>query len=372
MSSINYAIDITRPRIKSAMLALGVHPEELIKKSLEDFAGRNVSDEVQQLRYNYYARKLKEVIRQLTAFIKEENLRKMKTSLDKPKSPAVFLTQLSTCEETVDEIQEMKNQVKNRIGKDWEMMRKLEGIQKGVDDRLSNGDKARERVKSQVLERMKMKRKFQERQVENLARIQEEAERRVEEYDRRAEEGLRKKRAQSIDYSMISTSRRPLQDLENGLDVDSKLQQFEAKMQRSWKNHEKSLQSRREALLTLRKPVRSPSLNDSSLTDVLKMMKKQEKVQARRHSLLQLQQEYRQKLRQKHENRRSVALDRLKDDELKEKSRTQAIEIRMKASEDLLKEKHENWVKEIELRNELSRLRDEEALLNAERKRRVM
>lgn len=372
MNSINYAIDITRPRTKSAMLALGVHPDELIKKSLEDFAGRNVSKEVQQLRFNYYTRKLKEVIRQLTAFIKEENLRKIKTSLDKPESPAVFLTQLSTCEETVDEIQEMKNQVKNRIGKDWEMMRKLENIQKDVDNRLCNGNKVRERVKSQVIERRKLKRRFQERQVENLARIQEEAERKILEYDRKVEKGLWRGRAQSIDYSLISMSRRPLQDSQNDLDVDLKLQQFDAKMKKSLKIHEKSLQSRQQALLSLRKAVKSPSIHNSSLTDVLKMLKKQEKVQARRHSMLQLQQEYRQKLREKHETRRSVALERLKDDELKEKRRTQAIERRMKASEDLLKEKHENWAKEMELKNELAKLRDEEALLNAERKRRVL
>jgi hypothetical protein len=37
-----------------------------------------------------------------------------------------------------------------------------------------------------------------------------------------------------------------------------------------------------------------------------------------------------------------------------------------------MKQKHDNFVKELELRQEFHRLRDEDALTNAERKRRIM
>ena len=102
------------------------------------------------------------------------------------------------------------------------------------------------------------------------------------------------------------------------------------------------------------------------------MVEKQKQVQARRNSFIEEQQEYRLEMRKKHEKRRSVALERIKEEEKIEMMRTQAIERRMEVSARLLKQKHDAWLKELELKNELSKLRDEEALLNAERKKRVM
>ena len=91
---MNYAIDITRPRTKLAMLALGIEPEELIVKTAEDFAGRNVNEDVKQLRFNYHTRKLKEIVRQINSSIKEETIKKIQSIRNASKSPQqVFLTQ---------------------------------------------------------------------------------------------------------------------------------------------------------------------------------------------------------------------------------------------------------------------------------------
>jgi hypothetical protein len=112
---MNYVIDITRPRTKLAMLALGIEPEELVLKSLDDFGGRGVNEDVQRLRFNYHSRKLKEVIRQINSYIKEEAMRRIQSIGSSPKSPiGLFLTQSMPLEETVDEIAEIKKKKRTK------------------------------------------------------------------------------------------------------------------------------------------------------------------------------------------------------------------------------------------------------------------
>lgn len=44
----------------------------------------------------------------------------------------------------------------------------------------------------------------------------------------------------------------------------------------------------------------------------------------------------------------------------------------MQASNSMLEKKYMNWKKELEIRNEIQRLKDLEAMTNAERKKRIM
>lgn len=48
------------------------------------------------------------------------------------------------------------------------------------------------------------------------------------------------------------------------------------------------------------------------------------------------------------------------------------LEEKMQASNSMLEKKYMNWKKELEIRNEIQRLKDLEAMTNAERKKRIM
>ena len=77
-------------------------------------------------------------------------------------------------------------------------------------------------------------------------------------------------------------------------------------------------------------------------------------------------------MREKHDERKQRAQTKIREREIFDKEKVKAIEKRMKISSGLLEKKQINWNKELELRNEMQRLKDEEAMLNAERKRRIM
>jgi hypothetical protein len=370
---MNYAIDITRPRAKLAMLALGIQPQELILKSLEDFNGRNISLDVQQLRYNYYTRKLKEVIRQINSYIREEALRKMQTNVSKsPQSPpSTFITQ--NIEEVVDEIAEIKSKQKNKILDSFNYINNGISSHIAIEKRLQMGREAKARVQSELTRNRTKLQKYKERQLENFSRIKEAEETKANTY-RYYSITPKKHKFSSVDVS-AQHSRTFTEFNDNDTQIDEKMTQIDEKMERSKRIYDKSIQRKREAASRLLEKTINHARHDSADLDyerISKMIEKQKQVQARRHSFVVEQQEHRAEMRRKHELRRTVALERIKEEEKLETMRTQSIERRMEISARILKEKHDNWVKELELKNELSKLKDEEALLNAERKKRIM
>lgn len=373
---MNYAIDITRPRTKLAMLALGIEPEELVLKSFDDFGGRGVNEDVQKLRYNYYSRKLKEVIRQINSYIKEEAMRRMQTISNSPKSPTgLFLTQSMSLEETVDEVAEIKEKEKIKILESFNGINDSITASKAIEERLKMGREARERIQSEVNSRRMQLQKFKEKQQENILRIRQEQESKADKY--KSPRSSPKKQKDSVNDSSFQMYSKTLSDFnETDEEIETKIHQFDLKMLRSQKNYEKYLQQKRDAAARLLEKNLSnwPSERsvDFDVERITKMIEKQRQVEARRHSFVIEQQENRLEMRRKHEERRSIALQRIKEEEKLEQNRKQAIERRMEASERLLKQKHDSWMKELELKNEMSKLKDEEALLNAERKRRIM
>ena len=373
---MNYAIDITRPRARLAMQALGVEADELLLKSLEDFSGRGVNAEVQQLRYSYYTRKLKEVIRQLNSYIREEAMRRMQNLGQSPNSPQpLFLTEGPMAEETIDEIAEIKQREKYKIMESLKETNDAIFNSIAIEKRLQMGRDAKERVQSELIsKRMKLK-KSKEKQMENISKIRREQEKKERNYPT---QHLipRKDRVLSVDRTYQSCYRTLTDFHESDEEIESKISQIDQKMQRSQRNYDRYIQQKRDAASRLLEKNASHVVKDrSSELDterIYKMIEKQKQVEARRHSFVMEREEHREQMRVKHKRRRSVALERIKEEQKLEILRAQAIERRMEVSERILKQKHQSWVKELELKNELSKLKDEEALLNAERKKRIM
>jgi hypothetical protein len=369
MDRMNYVIDINRPRTKLAMLALGIEPEELIQKTLEDFSGRGVSEEVQKLRFNYYTRKLQEVVRQINAFIREETMRRLQSSVTPSNKTQVFLTQVTQEDEEVDEMEAIKKREHMKIKQKLKSLNDSMFIAQGIDKRFRISDEVRLRVKSEIVEKRSKFNKFKDKQIDNLAKIKELQTKKARAFNPQ-------KRNFKSKFESASRYSKTLTDFnESDDEISSKIQTFENKMLRSQRLYEKSLQQKKDAASKLLEGSFFRKVEEKVDFDpqkIAQMIEKRKKVEARRHSYIAEMQEHRDSIREKHEKRRSVALEKMKMEEKNIKERNLAIERRMEASARLLKSNHDKLVKELELKNELSKLRDEEALLNAERKRRIM
>jgi hypothetical protein len=70
-----YAIDVTNARVRDAMEVLGVEDSELEIKTPAAFAGPHVTADIQNLRYEYYTRKVAETVKQIKHRMKEERMR---------------------------------------------------------------------------------------------------------------------------------------------------------------------------------------------------------------------------------------------------------------------------------------------------------
>ena len=60
---MNYALDITNPKIKQAMENLGIDKDELIIKTINELGGKNTREEIKQLRLDYYSKRLQETVK---------------------------------------------------------------------------------------------------------------------------------------------------------------------------------------------------------------------------------------------------------------------------------------------------------------------
>lgn len=366
---MNYAIDINRPRTKLAMQALGINPDELIQKTLEDFSGRGVSDEVCKLRFNYYTRKLQEVVRQINAFIREETMRRLQSNMTPTSKPQVFLTQMSQEDEEIDELAQIKKREQLKIRKKLKSLNDSMSVALDLERKLKLSDEVRLRVRSEIVEKRSKFNKFKDRQKDNFARIKEEIVRKAKNFSPNVRTNRNK-------FESGSRYSKTLTDFnESDEEISSKMKSFENKMLRSQRLYEKCIQQKKEAASKLLETNFVRRLNEKIDYDpekITQMIEKRRKVEARRHSYMAEMQEHRDIIKQKHEKRRSIALEKLKTEENQIKQRNLAIERRMEASARLLKMNHDKLMKELELKNELSKLRDEEALLNAERKKRIM
>ena len=101
-------------------------------------------------------------------------------------------------------------------------------------------------------------------------------------------------------------------------------------------------------------------------------MQKSKQAENRRLNLLQKQSENLSKQKQQSLERREKASKKIKEQEKLVIEKGKAIERRMEMLNKLLEQKHLNWAKNLEIRNEFQRLKDEEAFYNAERNRRIL
>ena len=219
---------------------------------------------------------------------------------------------------------------------------------------------------------------FKEKQQQNYIKLKEIQERNIRNYDRAysTRSSRRKNISKNKFFEYLTSSSRNSSVAE--IEVSSHIENYEKKMNKSKLIYDLGIKNKKQAASKLleRSEKLSKMLEANKETEeqqrVINLISKTQSAETRRYGFLKQQAEARAKLREKNDLRTQKAQCKLKEREILNKSRANNIEKKMKISSNLLEQKHSNWARELEIRNELQRLKDEEAMLNAERKKRIL
>ena len=90
---MSHIVDIKRPKIQKAIAELGINPDLLITKTLEDFKEDDLSTEILQMRYEYYTRKQLKLVKLIEEKINKtaSNYKNLNTT-----KLTTFMTQVGT------------------------------------------------------------------------------------------------------------------------------------------------------------------------------------------------------------------------------------------------------------------------------------
>ena len=148
---MNYVVDITHPRAKESMIALGISPEELVKKTLEDFEAKDIPEEIKQLRFSYFRRKQQELVRQLKQDIKHNILK----SLEKNQKSNFSNTEIIKIPEIkADELAKIKEKHRKKITMTLQNTKKYFDEQRNFEEKKKKIELIRQNAKS--LQRQKI------------------------------------------------------------------------------------------------------------------------------------------------------------------------------------------------------------------------
>ena len=358
------------------MLNLGIEYEELVKAEIEDFYDKEVSDEVVQMRFSYFNRKQEELVRQIKQYAKESLLKELDrkkkenfSASEKEKKPSgLDNTDFNAELEKVRE--KHKKKIKLTKINIQDSFRELNAI----NEKLQTVEAMKEINKSKLLEKREKMQRFKDKQLENLENLRNTERKKPYQY--------------RINYSSTPSKsimrKKILEYSEEGSicdsddDIQVKIDQYEDKINKSRALYDKALDSRRKAAqkLILKAELASKlvqnkkQLNEEELLS--KLLMKRKAAEDRRMHIIQSKMESRLKQRQQNLEKMDRAASKLREQESLNITKANAIERRMEICRQILEQKNLNWAKELEIRNEFQKLKDEEALNNAERKRRIM
>ena len=165
---MNYVVDITHPRAKESMIALGISSEELVKKTLEDFEAKDIPEEIKQLRFSYFRRKQQELVRQLKQDIKHNILK----SLEKNQKSNFSNTEIIKIPEIkADELAKIKEKHRKKITMTLQNTKKYFDEQRNFEEKKKKIELIRQNAKSLQRQKIEQFQETREKHKENLKKI---------------------------------------------------------------------------------------------------------------------------------------------------------------------------------------------------------
>lgn len=361
--NMNFALDVTNPRVKLAMEKLGIDKSELVVKTLNDFGGKGTRDEIKQLRFEYYVRRLEETVKIIKNTMQPLRPRTKETTVKSVVDDEMF--EKSSAPVTGNE----KKAFLNERNKEF-LITALEQI-KDFHEKPSS----RERPKSMANPRNKLHKidQFKKNQQENISKIRYGEELKV-----------RKALSQSFNYTkpanptpknkkLSNTEVRPLNFASGDLEITEKLAKFDEKLEKSKMLHEKQILMKRESARTQQSIGKLSSITDECQNELLiKIIERSRAVSERREKKKKEIQEKWDRVKN-YKEQKAKKIGQI-EKEFKQTMQNKEISLfkKQKAAEKVIKNRKANMGKEIELRMEQQKLKDEEAYIKLRRAQKVM
>jgi DNA repair exonuclease SbcCD ATPase subunit len=372
---MSYAIDVTHERVKSAMLILGIEENELLTKTLEDFAEKSINSDVRSLRYSFFNRKQQELVRQIKAHIRAEVMRSHE--LRSTSNVAEDLSDvLDTSTKQDDQIEKIKKRHHELLEKHLARVKDSIKDIRALEAKLKQGQRLRETVRMSVSRQKQRMHELKAKQQENIHKVMIGTDKiSLSSIHNRGDLATpsKQKCLKIASCSPISTAKRETSEIE----ISKKIKNFEDKMEKSKELHLELIQNKKEAAAkmlerSLTSSKQSEMNKSSDYRDRLsKLVEKSMRADERRFNIMKMQTEKRIRNKEMQQERRAKTRSKLDEKQRILEKRFKEIEGKMQRAENCLEKKHEKWAKELELRNELHRLRDEEMMNNVERKKRI-
>jgi hypothetical protein len=356
---MNFALDINNPRIKSAMETLGIDKEELTLKTFNDFGAKGTRDEIKQLRFDSYSKRLEETVKLIKSTMQSKRSKTKDTTIRTSYEDDFF-------EESSSQPAEPEKKVfLNDRNKDV-LITALESI-KDFHIKPAKKERPKSMANPRSLKLSKIE-QFKKNQQENYSRILNTQELQVR---KALSQGVNSKPAAQTPKVKNTTSK-PLHGTIE-LDVGEALAKLDEKIEKSRVLHEKQILMKKESARTQMSITRlAPFEEDHQNELIFKILEKTRAVSERREKRRQEVQEKWEKIRTFKEQRAQKLQEIESQFRQHMQNKELSLQKKLHAAENIMKNRKASMGKEIELKIEQQKIRDEEALIKLKRAHKIM
>ena len=362
---MTYALDVNNPRIKQAMENLGIEKEELLIKSLNSFESKGVRDEIKQLRFEYYSKRLEETVkiikdsaRSYPVKIKDDN-----TKRENIISENDSLSQISF---------ERKRNFLNEKNKEI-LITALEEIKEEFNT-IPKKERPRSMIQPKTLKISKIE-QLKQNQKQNFDRIKRLEEIKVKNalnetthVTRSIKSARRNRELKSLNSSL----KKPIKYTASEEEIVQKLNNYQEKIEKSKALHEKQINIKKENVKS-QNSINKLEKNSFNQDDIIfKIIERTKAVSERKKIKLIKEKEKWEKIKTMNEqiSNRLKELEKEFHRNLSEKEAT--LEKKMSLAEKIIKNRNASIGKDIEIKIELQKLRDEEAFIKLKRAQKIL
>lgn len=388
---MTHVVDINRARIKKAMIQLAIEPEELIAKTLDDFDHKNVSSDIKHIRYQFFLRRQQELIKKIRTCVKEDIIRSIaKSQVATKNSEKSEILEYS--KNSSQKLGKIKKKLKETANKYFEDVKGSIKDVKALEEKLNQGQKLRESVKTSISQKRVKMNEFKQIQEKNYAKQNKLLQQEVNNSSKYTENSpvkvLNTKNLSLSPKSLIKTSSKKIFSLspksfskknsESELEIANKIKKYQEKMDKSQEIYDTCIKNKKDAMKKLIE--KSIKVFKASTTEkaaeknkkLYKIIEKSQSFEKRKNDLFKLKNKNLMNKRRTEIEKILRAKSKFQETQRLNNLKNTLLEKKMSISSATLEKKQEKWARDLEIRNELQRLKEEEILLNAERKKKIL
>ncbi|CAG9324128.1 unnamed protein product [Blepharisma stoltei] len=373
----SYRVDITNPKIQNALKELGITPEELIVKDINEFFEPGISKKIQELRYEHHKQKLNSLSSSIQSYIKENHKERSRASSQTRSTISQYPNDVST--ERISK--QHKSSLAQKIEEESKRRKLLEivnkkqnrrsliekQLKKEIEERKNKDEEKRkahkERLKMIILEQIKKRKNISEKVTRNYSKTPEIS---IEE---------NKSRMPSKIGSILEQKKE--RELEEEYQLLERLEFLNEKVEKSAELHEQMLKTKSERMSYHTQKIENKLHSISSTKEEMELNKAKSIVNniiqksLRRGKTID-DTNYRIKSTQDKLREKQLKIrHNLKEVTQQEKERIKNIENKLNISYESVRQKQASWLKDLEIKNELQKMKEEDVFESINRKKRI-